>query len=252
MQHATDSASTAGCMATGHKSAVGMLSVNLYEEDASTIVEDAMMCGKAGGVVTSVPVLHATPAAFVSHSNNRKNAAQLKASFKDVNPTLTMGACNGGTQPSEAHKESMLDGGALSSSWTFLYQGKGNATADNFYDSIQDLDPDEEQHLLVCLGGQYSESKESNLPFRGLDSTYDNRWCGDAEQVKDIDDKLTGYLPNSKLCDHYSAAEVAEIPSMAKNVAEAIKFLGKDDDGFFMMYEQGDVSSLFCSCSLLY
>jgi alkaline phosphatase len=40
MQHATDSASTAGTMATGHKAAVNMMSMNLYEEKVSTLVED--------------------------------------------------------------------------------------------------------------------------------------------------------------------------------------------------------------------
>ena len=84
MRHATDSASTAGALATGHKAAVNMMSVNLYEEDLSTIVEDAMKCGKAAGVVSSVPVLHATPGSFVVHSNYRKNGPQMQHSFEQV------------------------------------------------------------------------------------------------------------------------------------------------------------------------
>lgn len=28
---------------------------------------------------------------------------------------------------------------------------------------------------------------------------------------------------------------------MKEHVKEALKFLGKDDDGFFLMYEQGDI-----------
>ena len=84
MRHATDSASTAGALATGHKAAVNMMSVNLYEEDLSTIVEDAMKCGKAAGVISSVPVLHATPGSFVVHSNYRKNGEQMQKSFEKV------------------------------------------------------------------------------------------------------------------------------------------------------------------------
>ena len=49
-------ASTAGCMATGHKATVNMMSVDLYEEKASIPVEDAMICDKSGDVITSVPV----------------------------------------------------------------------------------------------------------------------------------------------------------------------------------------------------
>ena len=113
--------------------------MNLYEEAVPTMVENAMQCGKAGGVVTSVPVLHATPGAFVAHSNNRRNTAQLQQSFATVKPTLVSGICQGGFQPSEETKTAMLNG-HLSKEWTFLRQGKvGNtqqdgATAENFYD----------------------------------------------------------------------------------------------------------------------
>ena len=88
MQHATDSANTAGCLATGHKASVGMLSVDLYEESVSTLVEDALFCSKAGGVVSSVPMFHATPGAFITHSNSRNAREILRRNFLQVNPTL--------------------------------------------------------------------------------------------------------------------------------------------------------------------
>merc|ERR1712179_689011 len=115
MQHATDSASTAGTMATGHKSAVNMMSVDLYEEHVSTLVEDAMACGKAGGVVTSVPIFHATPGAFIIHTNYRVDGDELKRSFLDVK-------------------------------------------AKKFYKGIEELDPDNGDHVMVCLGGQRTAS----------------------------------------------------------------------------------------------
>jgi hypothetical protein len=121
MRHATDSANTAGCMATGHKAAVNMMSVNLYEEDVSTLVEDAMMCGMAGGVVTSVPMLHATPGAFVSHTNNRSDRDSLRRSFERVNPTMASGVCGGRYYPFPETLQSMRDG-TLSSQWTLLEQ----------------------------------------------------------------------------------------------------------------------------------
>lgn len=87
LQHATDSASTAGTLATGHKAAASMLSVSLYEEKVSTLVEDAMYCGKAGGVVSSVPIFHATPAAFILHSNYRSDREALRRGYLEVKPT---------------------------------------------------------------------------------------------------------------------------------------------------------------------
>jgi alkaline phosphatase len=121
MQHATDSANTAGTLATGHKAAVGMLSQTLYEEKVSTLVEDAIMCGKAGGVVSTVPMFHATPAAFILHTNNRSNRDQLRRSFLEGNPSMVSGACGGEYYPADDTLQSMKDG-PLSSEWTFLEQ----------------------------------------------------------------------------------------------------------------------------------
>lgn len=139
MRHATDSASTAGALATGHKAAVNMMSVNLYEEDVSTIVEDAMKCGKAGGVVSSVPVLHATPGSFVVHSNYRKNGPQMQKSFEKVNPTYAAGGCASRYQPSEYHKDKMREGGSLNSQWTLIEQSEDVLAAVSIKDSAQYL-----------------------------------------------------------------------------------------------------------------
>jgi Alkaline phosphatase len=98
-----------------------MQSVNLYEEDISTIVEDAMKCGKAAGVVSSKPILHATPGTFISHSNNRKNVDQMRRSFRQVSPTLAIGTCAGKMYPFPDDLESMRNG-KLSSSWALFEQ----------------------------------------------------------------------------------------------------------------------------------
>jgi alkaline phosphatase len=123
MQHATDSANTAGTLATGTKGSVGMLSQTLYEEKVSTLVEDAAMCGKAGGVVSTVPMFHATPAAFIIHSNNRSKRAQLRRSFLEGNPTMVSGTCGGDYYPAQGTLTSMTNG-TLSAEWTFLAQSE--------------------------------------------------------------------------------------------------------------------------------
>lgn len=132
MRHATDSANTAGALATGHKASVNMMSVNLYEEDVSTLVEDAMKCGKAAGVISSVPVLHATPGSFVVHSNNRNNGPQMQRSFEKVNPTYAGGTCTGRTAPSPDHLNKMRPGGSLSSQWTLIEQNPNVSAAVSF------------------------------------------------------------------------------------------------------------------------
>ena len=50
-----------------------------------------------------------------------------------------------------------------------------------------------------------------------------------------------GVKANSRFCSPYSPAEIAQIPNVTTNVMQALNFLNKDNDGFFMMYEQGDI-----------
>jgi hypothetical protein len=48
--------------------------------------------------------------------------------------------------------------------------------------------------------------------------------------------------PNSELCKNYNPEELTQIPHISNNVKAALDFLGKASEGFFFMYEQGDVS----------
>lgn len=124
-----------------------------------------------------------TSGAFVTHTNYRKNKHHLQDGFKEVEPTWAMGTCQSRYQPSEDLKQSMIDG-SLSNKYTFLHQSE-NVMAENFYDPIQDKDPDNGDKVLACFGGQYSSGDFSNMPYRGIDGTYTGRWCskGYADKV---------------------------------------------------------------------
>jgi alkaline phosphatase len=143
IQHATDSAITAATLATGTKGAAGMLSQTLYEEKVSTLLEDAVMCGKGGGAYSTVPMFHATPAAFVIHSNNRSDRDKLRKSFLEANPTMISGVCAGRYYPAETTLESMTNG-ALSGEWTFLSQSTDVLAEVSRTSSFQELE--------ICLG----------------------------------------------------------------------------------------------------
>lgn len=68
----TDSAAAASAIATGHK--VNNNAVSQYGSTTfTTILEAAKGLGKSTGMVTTVPITHATPAAFGAHDLNRDN-----------------------------------------------------------------------------------------------------------------------------------------------------------------------------------
>jgi alkaline phosphatase len=106
------------------------------------------------------------------------------------------------------------------------------------------LDPDNDDHLMVCLGGDYTNSKQQNMPYRGVDSTYSNRHCPSGETLIDPDTGLpigVSVTTEEATCNHYEMDEIEHIPTIMQNVGAALEFLSKDDDGFFLMYEQGDI-----------
>ncbi len=66
-----DSANTATTLYTGEKTYNNAIAVDLYEQNLETILQTATKLGKSTGVVTSVPITHATPGAAQSSVNRR-------------------------------------------------------------------------------------------------------------------------------------------------------------------------------------
>ncbi|MBF0621959.1 MAG: alkaline phosphatase [Magnetococcales bacterium] len=90
----TDSAAGATAMATGQRVNVGVLSQAIpgNGRDYETILEHMAKQGKMTGLITTVPISHATPAAFASHQPSRKNSAGIIQNyFENSRPDLLMG-----------------------------------------------------------------------------------------------------------------------------------------------------------------
>ena len=66
-----DSANTATTLYTGVKSYNNAIAVDIFEKPVETILQAAHKLGKSTGVVTSVPISHATPGAAISSVNRR-------------------------------------------------------------------------------------------------------------------------------------------------------------------------------------
>jgi alkaline phosphatase len=84
----TDSAAAATALATGVKTNNGMIGQDPDGNPLTTILEYAQTKGMAVGLVTTVQMSHATPAAFAAHVNDRNNmteiASQMLAAEVDV------------------------------------------------------------------------------------------------------------------------------------------------------------------------
>jgi alkaline phosphatase len=67
----TDSAASGTALSTGTKTNNGMIGLNPDGERLETIAERAKKAGKKVGVASTVPINHATPAAFYGHQKDR-------------------------------------------------------------------------------------------------------------------------------------------------------------------------------------
>jgi alkaline phosphatase len=73
----TDSAAAATAMATGEKTWNGRISMGIDLEPLQTILEQAQERGWSVGLVTTVQMAHATPAAFAAHIMSRNSMSEI-------------------------------------------------------------------------------------------------------------------------------------------------------------------------------
>ena len=79
----TDSAAAATAMATGVKTYNGAIGVNSEKAPVQNVLERGEELGRASGVVTSVPLSHATPAGFSAHNPGRGDYAGIAREMFD-------------------------------------------------------------------------------------------------------------------------------------------------------------------------
>ncbi|MGE4261298.1 MAG: alkaline phosphatase [Shewanella sp.] len=89
--YVTDSAAAATALATGSKSYNGAISVDLQKQPLETIMERAKKRGLSTGVAVTCQVNHATPAAFLSHNESRKNYDEIAATYINTDADVLLG-----------------------------------------------------------------------------------------------------------------------------------------------------------------
>ncbi|KPK75643.1 MAG: hypothetical protein AMJ79_10505 [Phycisphaerae bacterium SM23_30] len=107
----TDSAAAASAMATGHKVNNGVISMEIPgdESELKTVLEYLQQAGKSAGLVTTVPMFHATPAAFGAHDPRRSNKEAIIADYlKQTRPAVLLGGGENGITPEKAMEADYL------------------------------------------------------------------------------------------------------------------------------------------------
>ncbi|OLP15491.1 hypothetical protein BST81_25870 [Leptolyngbya sp. 'hensonii'] len=205
---ATDSASAGTAIATGYKTDDGniaWLPGDPANGKLTTIAEQLRAeKGFSIGVVSTVPFNHATPAAFVSHNVNRNNyKAIAEEMLWTVKPDVVIGGGYGSSYVNG------LNFSTLPSDYTFVQRQAGVDGGASLYQAATSVDVNTGEKLFGLFG-----EAGGNFDYHGVADT-----------------------PGTPTVTRGSI----ENPTLADSVNSALTVLSKDPDGFFVMFEQGDI-----------
>jgi alkaline phosphatase len=209
----TDSAPAATAMGTGTKVYDGSINKSNQQLSLTTIAELAKQKGKAAGVVSSVQISHATPAAFGgAHNLSRNNYAEIANEMLSSNLDVVIGA---------GHPEFDDNGAAKTTGKDFKYVG-GETTWNSLKAGTLNSwsFSDEKTRLTEIANG-------TNVPAK---------LCFIAKATNTIQQSRTGdgqVVNNSNIN--------MSVPTLVDMTKASLNVLNKNSNGFFVMIEGGAV-----------
>ena len=240
----TDSSSSATSMTAGIKTYNGGLNIEPNGQPVETIAQQLQRQGWRIGVVTSVPISHATPAAAYAVNVSRDDYQDLTRDLLGL-PSIARPQGSPGVDvligagwgvnatiedDGEAQGENFVPGNryltaadltaidsAQGGSWVVAQRTAGRAGDESLLNAARQAARDD-QRLFGFFG-----TSASHLPFRTAD--------GDFEPSPG----------RKKTAESYTHADINENPSLAEMTESALIVLGRDDRPFWMMVEAGDV-----------
>jgi alkaline phosphatase len=224
----TDSAAAGTAMATGSKTRDRSLGLDSQGRRLSNVVEAASAWGMAAGLVTTVPLSHATPAAFAAHCAERNDYSDIAQDMITKSPlTVLMGGghpeydADGGPRP--VRNYDYVGGQAL---WESLKRNEkmGQMGA---WTVVQDR----ASFLALTNGAPPARVLGVAPVMRTLqqDRKAGRDWNGDG--------KVDG--SDMAMAPPFGDPPVKSVPTLAEMADGALHVLGADKNGFFLMIEGG-------------
>jgi len=238
----TDSASSATSMTAGIKTYNAAINVDVLGNKVETIAHQLQRDRHfAIGVVTSVPISHATPAAAYAHNVSRDDYQDLTRDLIGL--------------PSAAHKRDPLPGVdvLIGGGWGKAKETDANQ-GDNFVPGREYFDVNDLQRVSLQDGGKYvvaqrttgrvgkdvleeatKQAIEGKHPMIGVFGASDGHLPfatadGNFDPTMDVRGQAK-----------YTPEDVNENPVLADMAVSALQILEKNKNGFWLMIEAGDV-----------
>lgn len=237
----TDSASSATSMTAGVKTYNNAINLDAQGNQVTTVAHYLQQRDYSIGVVTSVPISHATPASAYSHNVSRNDYQDLTRDLLGLR--------------SIAHRATPLPGVdvLLGAGWGESKE-KDASQGENYIPGNRYLAAEDRQQIDVRSGGQYVVA-ERTAGATGADVL---RAASDAaiaggNRLFGFFGVAGGHLPyqtadgrfdptiDMAARSEYVPADITENPTLAEMTGEALRVLERNPHGFWLMVESGDV-----------
>lgn len=217
----TDSAAAATALATGYKTTNGKVSVLPDGSSPETILEKAESRAMLTGIVTTVPISHATPACFAAHNGTRAAYGAIADSMIFTSGLDVLFGCG---------NPEYDENGALRATPDFSYVPQatweslraGVAANDRDADGL----PDAWNLITETIAARALASRiafDHVLVLPRVGATLQQRRSGNA------------------LGDAYAVPPTPNVPTLAEMSLAAINLLSRDPSGFLLVIEGGAI-----------
>jgi alkaline phosphatase len=239
---ATDSASAITAIVTGHKTDAGNLSWAAGDpaDGALTTIAETLRAdyGFAIGVASTVEFSHATPAGVVSHNVNRGNTWAISHEIlTETKPEVVIGAgldsyfAKAGVAKTQTDTDSDADNNGFNDEYDAFHNGTLRTYTENVEFVERKAGVDGGDTLAAAAANVDLSAGERLFGLFGTSG-------GNFEYYNVADTPGTVSITRS-MGDGTPAID--EDPTMAEMASAALTVLNQDSDGFFIMFEQGDI-----------
>ena len=238
----TDSSASATSMISGIKTYNGSVNIDPLGKQVRPIAYDFQDAGYSIGVVTSVPISHATPACTYAHNVNRGDYQDLTRDLLGLK--------------SITHRDEALPGVdvLIGCGWGETYKDDRTEQGLNFVPGNRYLTDDSLEKIDVANGGRYVVAQRTKgKPGRELLIESSLTAASKGQRLFGFFGTSAAHLPyrtangdyvptlGVATAEKYDEADLLENPTLADMAEAALNVLSTNEKGFWMMIEAGDV-----------
>lgn len=243
LRHAyTDSAASATSLNSGRKTYNGSINIGPAGGRLVPLARKMQAAGFSIGIVTSVPISHATPAAVYANNVTRDD-------YQDLTRDLI-------GRRSISHRRTPLAGVdvLIGCGWGETKNDDRENQGQNYIPGNKYIAQDDLKAIDAVNKGKYIVALRSkNKSGPTVLNNAAEKAAAEGKRLFGFFGVSGGHLPyqtadsnydptrGSSRMDKYSKADIAENPTLADMTSAALKVLQQNDNGFYLMIEAGDV-----------